>query len=105
MKEQEGRKSASKEIKIYPKGYDMFCENCNEKTYCLYLTRIGNFCDKCEDKRRKFMERIDTKCEFCNIPLTIRFVSGGKVYCYCHRCGLLVVLPLSAEAKELMKGK
>ena len=89
------------------KGGKLKCDNCNEKTYCLYLTRIGNFCDKCEDKRRKFMERIeiDNKCEFCNIPLTIRFMNGGKVYCYCHRCGLLAVLPVTDEAKELLKGK
>ena len=105
MKEQEGRKSASKEIKIYPKGYDMYCENCGKKTLCLYLTRVGNFCDKCEDKRRIFMERIDTCCEFCNIPLTIRFMSDGKVYCFCPRCGQLAVLPVTDEAKDLLKGK
>ena len=105
MKETNGKRLDFEVIKYYPKGYDMFCDNCGKKTLCLYLTRIGNFCDKCEDKRRKFMARVDTCCEFCNIPLTIRFVNGGKVYCYCHRCGLLAVLPLSAEAKELLKGK
>ena len=99
MKEQEGRKSASKEIKIYPKGYDMFCENCNEKTYCLYLTRIGNFCGKCEDERRKFMERIDTCCEFCGRPLTVRLIKDGEIHYFCQWCGTYVKIPLTREEK------
>jgi len=51
------------------------------------------------------MERIDTCCEFCNIPLAIRFMSDGKLYCFCPRCGLLAVIPVTAEAKDLLKGK
>ena len=105
MKKPEEKRLVFSEIKFYPKGYDMFCDNCGKKTLCLYLTRVGNFCDKCEDKRRKFMERIDTCCEFCNIPLAIRFMSDGKLYCFCPRCGLLAVIPVTAEAKDLLKGK
>ena len=104
MKETNGRRLDFEVIKYYPK-YDMLCDNCNEKTYCLYLTRIGNFCGKCEDERRIFMARVDTCCEFCNIPLAIRFMSDGKLYYFCPICGLLAVLPVTDEAKELLKGK
>ena len=31
----------------------MECEKCGKQTCCIYVTRVGKLCFKCEDGRRK----------------------------------------------------